>query len=73
MQSRLESLIENNLNVLSGLLLSIFIVQPIVFDHYNIVVQTTENIQIGIIFTIVSIVRGYIWRRFFNKRLKGTL
>ena len=65
-QSKIFSLIEQCLNVLSGvfvaLLLWIFLIQPI----YNIDKSFIENIQIVLIFTIVSIIRGYLWRRFFN-------
>lgn len=67
MQSKASSLLENILNVTSGLFLSILIVQPIVFNLYNIELEMNQNIQIAIIFTLVSILRGYVWRRFFNK------
>ena len=70
MQTKLESLTENILNVLSGLVLSIFVFQPIVFEIYDITLSSTQNIQIAVIFTLVSIARGYVWRRFFNKRAK---
>ena len=59
---------ESITNVGSGLVLSIVIVQPIVFAMFDIKTSTTENIWIAVIFTAVSIVRGYIWRRFFHKR-----
>lgn len=59
--------IESLVNVLSGLLLSILIVQPIVFGIFSIKIPITSNIMIAIIFTIVSVIRGYIWRRYFHK------
>ena len=68
MQTKVESLIENVLNVFTGLVLSIFVVQPLVFPIFNIITSVTENIAIAIIFTLVSIIRGYVWRRIFNKR-----
>ena len=68
MQTKLESVIETILNVLSGLLLSIFVVQPIIFPWFNIHTTVTENTIIAVIFTVVSILRGYLWRRYFNKR-----
>lgn len=68
-QTKLESLLENVLNVLSGLGLSIFVVQPIVFWYFDIHLETSENILIAVIFTVVSIIRGYVWRRYFNKKL----
>ncbi len=55
-------------NVLSGLILSVFIVQPVVFSLYDIRLPVQDNIGIAVIFTVVSILRGYIWRRWFHKR-----
>ncbi len=59
---------ESIVNVGSGLLLSILLIQPIVFSWYDIQLQLNQNIGIAIIFTIVSVVRGYIWRRWFHKK-----
>lgn len=64
---KLIAFVESITNVLTGLLLSIFIIQPIVFSSFGITLSNTENILIAIIFTIVSIIRGYIWRLFFHK------
>jgi len=69
MQTRTESLIENAVNVLSGLLLSAFVVQPLVFPIFDVNLAVSQNVTIAVIFTIVSIARGYIWRRYFNKRM----
>lgn len=68
MQTKLESLIEQVLNVFSGLILSIFVIQPIVFKFYNIELSMSENIGMAVIFTTVSIIRGYFWRRLYNRQ-----
>ncbi|WP_345969604.1 hypothetical protein WCX72_09775 [Sulfurimonas sp. HSL1-6] len=68
MQSRTESLLENVANVMSGLLLSAFVVQPLVFPLFGVTLNVGQNITIAVVFTIVSIARGYLWRRYFNKR-----
>ncbi len=65
-QSKIESLIEVGMNIGSGLFLSALIIQPLLFPYYGIVTNTTQNIAMASIFTIVSVVRGYIWRRLFN-------
>ena len=67
-QSKLESFIEQVVNILSGLLLAAFIVQPLVFSIFNITTNHFENITLAIIFTSVSIIRGYLWRRYFNNK-----
>lgn len=69
MQSKLESLVEQSLNVLSGLVISIFIVQPIVWNYYGVTLSTSQNISVAVIFTVISIIRGYFWRRLYNKKL----
>lgn len=40
--------------------------QIIVFPWFNIEVKFSDQLTIGIIFTIVSIARGYFVRRLFN-------
>jgi hypothetical protein len=68
MQTRLESLIEQALNVGSGFIVSSlvweFIVKPV--WHFN--TDIVQNLQITALFTVISILRGYLWRRTFNKR-----
>jgi hypothetical protein len=55
-------------NIGSGLLLSIFIVQPVIFYMFNIHTSTADNMGMAILFTIVSIIRSYIWRRYFHNK-----
>lgn len=66
MQTRTQSFIESCINVLIGYLIALT-TQIIVFPVYNIEVSISQNIQIGLIFTIVSIARSYFLRRIFNK------
>ena len=66
MQTRIQSLIEAWANVLIGYFIALA-AQMIVFPLYDIKVTMTQNIQIGLIFTIVSIARSYALRRLFNK------
>ena len=71
MQSRLSSLIEQFANIGSGFVISSllwhFVVQPI----WNIETSFAENLQITSIFTVVSIARGYAWRRTFVRWFRG--
>jgi len=61
------AIIESLTNVGSGLLLSVFIAQPIIFYFYNINLNTSDNVIIAVYFTLISILRGYIWRIYFHK------
>lgn len=65
MQTRLESLIEATFNVVVGYTVSLS-AQLLIFPWFNIHIPMSSNIAIGIIFTLVSLVRSYALRRFFN-------
>lgn len=69
MQSRTSSFIESCLNTASGFALS-FVVWHFVALAYAIPMPLSTNLQITGIFTVVSVIRSYVWRRLFNKREK---
>lgn len=66
MQSRAHSLVEQVFNIGSGFILSLLIWTALITPMYDIRVSAGENLEITGIFTVVSILRGYIWRRAFN-------
>lgn len=68
MQTRLESLIESLANVVIGFIISV-IAQMVIMGAYNIDLSLWDNIVIVIYFTIISIIRSYLLRRLFNKRV----
>ena len=68
-QSRLGSLIEAAMNVAIGFgvaLASQLVVFPLVGIHG---VSLATNLEIGAWFTLISLVRSYVIRRWFNARL----
>jgi hypothetical protein len=69
MQSRRESIIEVCVNTGTAFLISLLVAElifPIIFADG---VSSGKNFLSVSIFTVVSIVRSYIWRRYFNLRL----
>lgn len=64
-QSKKQSLTETVISTFIGLAVSL-ITQIVVFPLYGMEVSFNQNIQITIIFTFVSIARGYFVRRYFN-------
>ena len=64
-QSRLMSLVESLANVLVGYGVAV-VTQMLVFPLFGLAVTVTENLLIGLIFTVVSIVRSYALRRGFE-------
>ena len=70
MQTRLSSLAESVINVAIGFVVSL-VLTAIVLPAYGHSVSLVDNVQITTIFTIASIVRSYLLRRWFNRRLSG--
>lgn len=68
MQSRYQSFIEALLNVLIGYVVALAS-QLLIFPLFGIKVSFAENLLIGGYFTIISIVRSYAIRRWFNAKL----
>ena len=64
-QSRLMSMVESLANVLVGYVVAV-VTQMAVFPLFGLAVTVTENLLIGLIFTVMSIVRSYALRRGFE-------
>jgi len=67
MQNKKQSLIESITQTLVGLITS-FIIQIIIYPLLNIPVTLGQNVIITLVFFMASILRGYIIRRYFNKK-----
>jgi hypothetical protein len=67
-QTKLQSFIESITNVAIGYLVALFS-QIIIFPFYGISISITDNLMIGAWFTVISIARSYLIRRYFNKKL----
>lgn len=64
-QSRKHSFLEALLNTASGFLISLFVAE-LTFAYFNFQTTHKDTFIITCVFTVVSIVRSYIWRRIFN-------
>ena len=69
MQTKKQSIIESITNTVIGLITS-FLIQLILYPLLDIPVTVSQNIIITLVFFSVSIIRGYVIRRFFNKNIK---
>jgi len=67
MQSKQRSLIESSLNTASGLIISMLTWRFVIVPLFDIVHSFKQNLSITIIFTVISIVRSYVWRRVFTR------
>jgi hypothetical protein len=67
-QSRKGSFIESSVNVVIGYIVAMFS-QFFIFPLFGVYVSLQTHLWIGVWFTVISVVRSYILRRWFNNRL----
>lgn len=81
MQTRRQSIIESSLNVFSGMIIA-FVVSQLahIFEHdiqkyiwsgFEWHISAASNAIMTSILTLLSVIRGYAWRRHFNKTNKN--
>jgi hypothetical protein len=66
MQTKTMSLIESITNVILGYIIAL-ITQVLVFPLFDLDVNIKSHLGIGLIFTVVSLVRSYVLRRVYEK------
>jgi uncharacterized membrane-anchored protein YhcB (DUF1043 family) len=69
MQSKLSSFMEAASQTLIGYVINLC-VQLVIYPLYGATFTLQQNIEIGLIFLVVSLLRGYVIRRYFNKKAK---
>lgn len=67
MQSKKESLIETLTSVFVGWLIGV-ILNLTVLPLFNYNITVTDSLWVSLIFTAISVIRGYLIRRYFNRR-----
>ena len=65
------SVVETITNVAIGLVVS-FLSQVVIFKYYDIHISLAQNLELTLYFTVVSVIRGFALRRFFNSIRKTT-
>lgn len=68
-QTKLGSLIEAAIGTAIGFLITLAM-SPIVYPMFGHAFTLQQNLGITAVFTVVSVLRGYIIRRWFNQRIK---
>jgi hypothetical protein len=72
MQSRKNSFIESLTNVAIGYVIA-FASQLVIFPVYGGTFTLEQNIYIGAWFTLISVIRSYVIRRWFSKKTERYL
>lgn len=70
MQSQLHSFLESALNIVIGYVVAI-LSQLIIFPMFGIHIPFHENLLMGLFFTVISLIRSYAIRRWFNRLHKA--
>ncbi len=65
MQTRTQSLIEQTVSTAIGFVVAL-VAQLAIFPLFGIHISMNQNLMLVVLFTGVSIVRGYMVRRLFN-------
>lgn len=66
-QTKKQSLIESITNVLIGFWTAL-VSQLLIFPLFDIEVTIQDNLLIWLYFTLISLIRSYIIRRYFNTK-----
>jgi hypothetical protein len=65
MQTRRHSFLEAALNTASGFVISYF-AGFFIFPAFGLEISAAQNFGVVWVYTFLSIIRSYIWRRLFN-------
>ena len=69
MQSKKQSLIESLTSTTIGIIIGV-VLNLTILPIFGYPVSWSDSLWISVIFTIVSIIRSYVIRRFFNSKEK---
>ena len=67
MQTKKQSLIESITNVIIGYIVAV-ISNAAILPLFGVNLAFSDSMLIGVWFTVISLIRGYCVRRYFNKR-----
>lgn len=67
MQTKIHSFIESLSNIVFGYAVALTS-QILIFPLFDIHIPISDNLKIGACFTVISIVRSYLIRRWFTRR-----
>ncbi len=69
-QTKLGSFIEAWINVAIGFTIN-FTANWLIFPLFGMHISLSENFVLGCIYTVISVARSYVIRRWFNARLQA--
>jgi len=70
-QTKLGSFYESLINVAIGFGIN-FIANLVILPLFGFDITLTDNLYIGLLYTVVSVARSYVVRRWFDRRIHET-
>lgn len=70
-QTRLSAIVEAVINALVGYVIS-FAAQLVIYPAYGAHFSLMDNVHIGILFLMLSLLRSYVIRRWFDGMIHNT-
>lgn len=70
LQSKLGSFYEAIINVIIGFTIN-FIANFLIMPMFGFHITMSQNLQMGVLYTAISIARSYVIRRWFNQKLQA--
>ena len=67
-QTKLGSFYESLINVAIGFGIN-FVANLVILPLFGFDITLTDNLYIGLLYTVVSVARSYVVRRFFDRRI----
>lgn len=67
-QSRLGSLVEVSINIFIGYWIN-FIANLLILPLFGFHITLTDNLIMGLIYTLISVARSYVVRRWFERMI----
>ena len=71
-QTKLGSFIEAWVNVLIGFTIN-YIANLLIFPLFGFHISLLDNLYMGLLYTVISVIRSYCIRRWFNARIHKLL
>ncbi len=69
MQTKSQSFVESLTNIFIGYVVAV-LSQLLIFPMFGIIIPLGDNLLIGLYFTGISLVRSYVIRRYFNRKVR---
>ena len=73
MQSKLSSLIESAVSTAIGFVVALLTQHFVINPLWGLNLSVFDNLGITVVFTVISVIRRYVMRRYFNRRIVNAI